>query len=194
MAFVCPLPPLKVYVRAEYLYDHREHHGELIHGIWCSVKAIRGQAFRFETYLPTFGALYDKLPVSAFLATEIKQPGAEPLLDLDVLEIWDALAYDVTVIDKPLIKGLRAEFYGKDGRLHAGEYLFTLDTCSPDPRIPDFTFSETAEDHKSYNEPHRSGAGRDEESSGASCAPSECLRNQTTQQEPHQAVYCGGNG
>lgn len=151
MAFVCPLPPLKVYVRAEYLYDHQAHQGELIHGIWCSVKAIRGQAFRFETYLPTFGAVYDKLPISAFLATDIKTPGVEPLLDLDVLEIWDALAYDVTVIDKPLLKGLRAEFYGKDGRLHPGEYLFTLDTCSPDPRIPDFTFSETAEDHKSYN-------------------------------------------
>lgn len=151
MAFVCPLPPVKVYVRAEYLYDHQSHHGELIHGIWCSVKAIRGQAFRFETYLPTFGALYDKLPISAFLATEVKQPGTGPLLDLDVLEIWDALAYDVTVIDKPLLKGLRAEFYGKDGKLHAGEYLFTLDTCSPDPRIPDFTFSESAEDHKSYN-------------------------------------------
>lgn len=151
MAFVCPLPPLKVYVRAEYLYDHQSHHGELIHGIWCSVKAIRGQAFRFETYLPTFGAVYDKLPISAFLATYIRKPGVEPLLDLDVLEIWDALAYDVTVIDKPLLKGLRAEFYGKDGRMHPGEYLFTLDTCSPDPRIPDFTFSETAEDHKSYN-------------------------------------------
>jgi len=151
MNFVCPLPPLKVNVRAEYLYDHQSHHGELVPGIWCSVKAIRGQAFRFETYLPTFGAVYDKLPISAFIAVGPKKPGSEPLLDLDVLEIWDALAYHVTVIDKPLLKGLRSEFYGKDGKLHAGEYLFTLDTCNPDPRIPDFTFSEAAEDHKSYN-------------------------------------------
>jgi hypothetical protein len=149
MNFVCPLPPFKVYVRAEYLYDHQAHHGELVQGIWCSVKAIRGQAFRFETYLPTFGAVYDKLPISAFLATEAKSTA--PLLDLDVLEIWDALAYYVTVVDKPLLKGLRAEFYGKDARLHKGEYVFTLDTCNPDPRIPDFTFSESAEDHKSYN-------------------------------------------
>ena len=151
MNLVCPLPPLKVYVRAEYLYDHQSHHGEFVEGIWCSVKAIRGQAFRFETYLPTYGALYDKLPISAFIAVDSKTPGDEPLLDLDVLEIWDALSYYVTVIDKPLLKGLRAEFYGKDGKMHAGEYLFTLDSCNPDPRIPDCTLSETAEDHKSYN-------------------------------------------
>jgi len=151
MTFVCPLPPLKLFVRAEYLYDHQSRHGELVEGIWCSVKSIRGQAFRFETYLPQYGALYDKLPISAFIATEIKTPSNDSLLDLDVLEIWDALAYYVTVIDKPLLKGLRAEFYGKDGKMHTGEYLFTLDTCNPDPRIPDFTFSETAEDHKSYN-------------------------------------------
>jgi hypothetical protein len=29
--------------------------------------------------------------------------------------------------------------------------MFTLDTCSPDPRIPDFTFSESIDEHKSYN-------------------------------------------
>lgn len=149
MAFVCPLPPVKVFVRAEYLYDHQAHQNELVEGIWVCVKAIRGQAFRFETYLPQYGAVYDKLPISAFMAKHVKKPG--PLLPLDVLEIWDALAYHVEVIDKPLLKGLRAEFYGKDAQLHTGEHMFTLDTCNPDPRIPDFTFSEQAEDHKSYN-------------------------------------------
>jgi hypothetical protein len=29
--------------------------------------------------------------------------------------------------------------------------MFTLDGCSPDPRIPDFGFSETVDEHKSYN-------------------------------------------
>ena len=52
MSFVCPLPPVKVLVRAEYLYDHQSGHGELVEGVWCSVKAHRGEAFRTETYLP----------------------------------------------------------------------------------------------------------------------------------------------
>lgn len=147
MSFVCPLPPVKVYVLAEYLYDHEARHGELVEGIWVSVKAIRGEAFRFETYLPQYGALYDKLPISAFTWNG----QIDELLPLDVLQIWDALSYHVDVVEKPFLKGLRAEFFGKDKVLHKGEYLFTLDTCNPDPRIPDFTFSETIDEHKSFN-------------------------------------------
>lgn len=149
MSFVCPLPPVKVYVRAEYLYDHQERQGELVDGIWVSVKAIRGEAFRFETYLPQYGALYDKLPISAFLWHDVIEEDDQ--LPLDVLQIWDALAYHVEVVDKPFLKGLRAEFFGKDKALHGGEYMFTIDTCNPDPRIPDFTLSETIDEHKSYN-------------------------------------------
>ena len=147
MNFVCPLPPIKVLVRAEYLYDHERGHGQYVPGLWCSVKAHRGEAFRFETYLPEYGALYDKLPIHAFLWKPLD--GED--LPLDMLQIWDALSYYVTVIDKPLLSGLRAEFFGKDKQLHKGEYVFTLDGCNPDPRIPDFGFSETVDEHKSYN-------------------------------------------
>ena len=68
-----------------------------------------------------------------------------------MLKIWDALSYHVTVVEKPFLKGLRAEFFAKDKVTYGGEYLFTIDTCNPDPRIPDFTFSETVDEHKSYN-------------------------------------------
>lgn len=146
MNFVCPLPPIKCFVRAEYLYDFERGHGELVDAIWVSVKSIRGEAFRFESYLPQFGALYDKLPISAYCWKPL-----EGELPLDALQIWDCLSYWVTVVEKPAIKGLRAAFYGKDRQLHEGEYLFTLDTCSPDPRIPDYGFSETIDEHKSYN-------------------------------------------
>lgn len=150
MNFVCPLPPIKVLVRPEYLYDFQcDADAPLVEGIWCSVKSIKGEAFRFETYLPEYGALYDKLPISAFWHSPRAPIG--DALPLDVLQIWDALSYHVTVVDKPLLKGLRAEFFAKDKQTYAGEYMFTLDTCSPDPRIPDFTFSETVDEHKSYN-------------------------------------------
>jgi hypothetical protein len=75
----------------------------------------------------------------------------DELLPLDVLQIWDCMSYHVEVIDKPFLKGLRAEFFGKDKQLHGGEYMLTIDSCNPDPRIPDFGFSETPEEHKSFN-------------------------------------------
>lgn len=149
MAFVCPLPPIKVRVRAEYLYNHEEGHNEFVEGVWVSVKSITGEAFRFETYLPEYGALYDKLPISAFVAVNVEPP--ETYLPLDVLQIWDAMSYHVTVVEKPLIKGLRAEFLSKTGVFQKGVYMFSLDNCNPDPRVPNFTFSETADEHKSFN-------------------------------------------
>lgn len=146
MNFVCPLPPLKCFVRAEYLYDHERGHGELVEAIWVSVKSIKGEAFRFESYLPQYAALYDKLPISAYCWKPV-----EGELTLDTLQIWDCLSYWVTVVDKPFLKGLRGGFFGKDKAMHFGEYMLTLDTCAPDPRIPDYTFSETIDEHKSYN-------------------------------------------
>lgn len=148
MSFVCPLPPIKVLVRPEYLYDFQcDKDAPLVEGIWCSVKSIKGEAFRFETYLPQYGALFDKLPISAFTWSG----QTDGTLPLDMLQIWDALSYHVTVVEKPLLKGLRAQFFAKDKQVYPGEFMFTLDTCSPDPRIPDFTFSESVDEHKSYN-------------------------------------------
>lgn len=150
MSFVCPLPPEKVWIRAEYLYDFDPNYeGDLIEGVWVSVKSIRGQAFRFETYLPEFGALYDKLPIDAFLWDYHCDLGDR--LPLDVLQIWDCMSYHIELIEKPFLKGLRAEFFGKDKQLHGGEYMWTIDSCEPDPRIPAFGFSETPEEHKSFN-------------------------------------------
>lgn len=149
MNLVCPLPPIKVLVRPEYLYDFDEQPRDLVEGIWVSVKSIKGEAFRFETYLPQYGALYDKLPISAFIHN--KSDENVEMLDLDELQIWDCLSHWVTVVEKPFLKGLRAEFYAKDKQTYWGEYMFTLDTCTPDPRIPDFGFSETVDEHKSYN-------------------------------------------
>jgi hypothetical protein len=149
MSFVCPLPPVRVLICAEYLYDLQRGEGEVVEGVWCSVKSIKGEAFRFETYIPETGAVFDKLPISAFLWHE--SAADDDLLPLDMLQIWDAMSYHVELIHKPLLAGLRCEFFGKDKKRHPGEYMFTLDNCNPDPRIPDFGFAESPDEHKSFN-------------------------------------------
>ena len=84
MAFlVANLPPVKVYVKKEYLYDHQKGHGELVEGVWITVKSIEGRALYFETYLPEYGALYDKLPISAF----VNSPDIKNNLKLEELEL-----------------------------------------------------------------------------------------------------------
>ena len=46
------LPSYEVWVRKEYLTDHKSGHGEFVKGVWVSAKSIPGRAFYFETYLP----------------------------------------------------------------------------------------------------------------------------------------------
>ena len=41
MAFlVHNLPPIEVFVKKEYLYDHQKGFGELTEGMWISVKSV----------------------------------------------------------------------------------------------------------------------------------------------------------
>ena len=55
---ICNLPNQKVYVRKEYLMDHKEGHGEFVEGHWVTAKSIPGRAFYFETFLPHTMGLY----------------------------------------------------------------------------------------------------------------------------------------
>lgn len=146
MAFlVHNLPPVHVFVRKEYLYDLEYGHGEFTPGVWISVKSVQGKALYFETLLTEYGALYDKLPISAF----VWKTNCGLLLPLDVLQLWDNFDYDITVIQKPLLS--RCEFFGKDRQMHGGEYMFTIDSAHRDKSFLDQNFSEHDPEHKSFN-------------------------------------------
>ena len=70
-------------------------------------------------------------------------------LALDVLQLWDCFDYDITVVQKPLLS--RCEFFGKDKKMHAGEYEFTIDNAHRDHSYIDTNFSEHDPEHKSFN-------------------------------------------
>ena len=147
---VANLPAIHCWVRREFLYDFQQGHGEYEPCIWISIKSIRGQAFRIESYLPRYGALYDKLPLSAYVSrTDNLDP--EQFLELDSLQIWDCMSYDIAILQKVFLRNLTCKFYAKNKKFYSGEYLFTVDNASPDTNIIDTSYSEQAEDHKSFN-------------------------------------------
>jgi len=147
MAFlVANLPPIKVYVKKEYLYDHEKGHGELVEGVWITVKSIEGRALYFETYLPEYGALYDKLPISAF----VNSPDIKLNLELEELELWDCFSYHITVIEKKNL-GERCKYLAPSKKWYYGKYLFTIDSCHADTNILNVSYSEVPEEHKSFN-------------------------------------------
>ena len=99
-ALICNLPSVEVWVRKEYLTDHQSGHGEFVKGVWVSVKSIPGRAFYFETYLPEYAAMYDKLPISAFVA-DPETPS--PDMNLPNLQFWNCMDYGVVSVDKKFI-------------------------------------------------------------------------------------------
>ena len=154
---VANLPPVECYVRKEYLYDLTQDpktgkllgEGEYTPCYWVSVKSMRGRALYIESLLTEYGALYDKLPLSAYVwRTDIDR---KDLLPLDNLEIWDAFSYNITVVQKSTLQGLRCAYFGKDKTLHHGEYLFTIDSCHSEPNELDISLSETPNEHKCFN-------------------------------------------
>jgi hypothetical protein len=150
MAFlVANTPPIHCYIRKEFLYDFEKGHGEFEPCIWVSIKSIRGQAFRIEAYLPNYGALYDKLPLHAFVSRTENLPGE--FLPLDTLQIWDCFDYDIAIVQKAFLSNLSCKFYAKDKKFYTGNYLFTVDNAHPDRNIIDMGYSEWPEDHKSFN-------------------------------------------
>ena len=148
---IASLPPLKCFVRREFLYNFTKGFGELEPAIWVSIKALRGQVFRIESLLPNYGALYDKLPLHAYVWREdVFSEDSDVDLPIDTLQLWDCMGYRFTVLEKIGLRNLGVKFLGKDKAWHHGRYLFTVDFCA-DGQDLDTGFTEQAEEHKSFN-------------------------------------------
>ena len=123
------LPSYEVWVRKEYLTDHKSGHGEFVKGVWVSAKSIPGRAFYFETYLPEYAAMFDKLPISAFLSSpEIPDPD----MTLHNLQFWNCMDYGVVAVQKQFIGSMHYEVYTRDFGNQTGTYICTLDNYHQD--------------------------------------------------------------
>jgi len=146
--FLCAnLPHIEVYVKKEYLYDLEKGHGELVEGVWVTVKSIQGRALYFETYLPEYGAVYDKLPISAFVWK--KDYEGEP--SLEELELWDCFSYDISVIEKQMLSGNQCKYLSPGKKWYNGWYMFTIDNANSTNLERNITYSEIPSQHKSFN-------------------------------------------
>ena len=107
MAFLCVnTPHIDVFVKKEYLYDLQKGHGELVEGVWVTAKSIQGRALYFETYIPEYGALFDKLPISAFVwKKDIKES-----IPLTELQLWDCFSYDICITEKQMLSGNQVKY------------------------------------------------------------------------------------
>jgi hypothetical protein len=129
---VANVPPTRVWVRKEYLYDLQKGHGEYALGYWVTCKSLTGRALQFETYLTEYAALFDKLPISAFLSWDPDYPDKpkEPTPDLALtdLQFWNGFDHGLTVVEKNLIFNMRFEILTRSAGVVGGTYYLQLTT------------------------------------------------------------------
>ena len=152
---VANLPPTKVWVHKAALRDYRDQFDEWTIGYWTTIKSIPGRGFYFETYLPEYGALYDKLTIDAFRVWDsdfYKGPDlSDKPLPIEDLQFWNCFDYGVTVIEKNLIGNMEFQVRTRSGKTVTGKYLFTVDNYHPSRDEPDYYFTEVPDEHKSFN-------------------------------------------
>jgi hypothetical protein len=153
---IANIPPIEVLIDKRFLYDWQRDDtgkvmgdGEWERGHWVTVKSVPNRALLFETYIDRFGAVYDKLPIHAFRWRPVE--GTERVFPLDFLQLWDNLSYNISVIEKRVLRGCKTICTMKDRSEVEGEYLFTIDTTHSDPNEVDTGWSETPNEHKSFN-------------------------------------------
>ena len=145
---ICNIPNQKVWVRREYLRDLEDGHGEFVEGHWVTAKSIPGRAFYFETFLPEYGALFDKLPISAFVSSP---ETLEVDMALPDLQFWNCMDYGVTCIQKQFIGSMDYEVWTKNHGRVKGSYIATLDNYHIHSDEVDYSTAEQPDEHKSIN-------------------------------------------
>jgi len=139
------IPATYAQVRREYLYDLKEHHGEVEDCLLLGFASITGRPVLFHAIMEN-GAVFYRLPISAFIQRGYK-PEEVPRMRLDELELWNCFSYYPSITTFDILASQTGKYIGKDKKWHQGHYLFTVDWAHPEGNIVDTDHSEIPQEH-----------------------------------------------
>ena len=140
------IPATYAKIRREFLYDLKDHHGEVEDCIIFGLASITGRALLFHSIMEN-GAVFYRLPIHAFIQRGFKVEDV-PRRRLDELELWNCFSYYPAITTYDILLGQSGKYYGKDKEWHTGQYLFTVDFAHPESNIVDTDHSEIPHEHK----------------------------------------------
>lgn len=130
-----PIPHFYCYARKQFFYNLEKHQNEYVRVMVFGIASVPGRAIGWHV-MTDFGAVFWRLPIHALCS----QPNTPPE-KLDNLQLWDCYGEKVSVTEFPALKGLKTKAKFKDGTVHDGEYMFTVDWW-------DNPYSDTPEQNK----------------------------------------------
>ena len=137
------IPPLKVWVKKEFLYDLEKGFNEFEYGILVSARAVVGSAMLFQVLMEN-GVLRDKLPIHALVLKK-----EAPNIPFHYLQLWNCFSANFSAICIDYLSGLKVDVKLKNGQWETGEYLWTFQWGSDYTHNIDLTLAADPFEHKS---------------------------------------------
>ena len=136
------IPYFKVWIRKEFTHNHRDFHGEYLHGLAIAVTAIPDRSLSFQVVFtgcedednringPHGGAMWARMPIQSLVADEVLDE-FPPRIPNHFVQPWDCssrhfsnIRYDRTS-SSPWITKIDGQFYN-------AKYYFTIDYTNGD--------------------------------------------------------------
>ena len=140
-------PVVECYVKKSHLSGRPSNtaEDEMVFGVLVGIRFILRRSPLFIVYIPSVGAVYDKVNQNAiFNKPELDFEGT---IDLDDVAWWDCLSKDWQLIEIPYFKYAEIEMTTRNKEQRQGVYLFT---CDPQDsgQNNDYGESEIWHEHK----------------------------------------------
>ena len=138
-------PYTECYVKKSFLSGNPIYgKDETVFGVLYGIRFVRARAPLFIVFLPSMGALYDKIDQCAIFNRE-ETP--DRIIRMNDVAWWDCISdyWQLTQIQG--IRRMNVEMFNRKGHKWEGDYLWTCDPQRPRDTI-DYGQSETWHEHK----------------------------------------------
>ncbi len=138
-------PYTECYVKKSFLSGNPVYgKDETVFGVLYGIRFVRARAPLFIVFLPSMGALYDKIDQCAIFNRE-ETP--DRIIRMNDVAWWDCISdyWQLTQIQG--LRGMDVEMFNRKGHKWEGDYLWTCDPQRPRD-VTDYGQSEVWHEHK----------------------------------------------
>jgi len=138
-------PYTECYVKKSFLSGNPNYgKDETIFGVLYGIRFIRGRAPLYIVYLPSMGAMYDKVDQCAIFN---RSQAPEKEIRMNDVAWWDCISDYWQLTQLQGIRHMDVQLQNKKGHIWEGSYLWTCDPQRPRETL-DYGQSETWHEHK----------------------------------------------
>ena len=125
------IPVTYAQIRREYLYDLKNHHGEVEDCIIFGMASITGRPILFHAIMEN-GAIFYRLPISCVYTKRLSS--RKKFLNVDLMSYSSGIVLVIILLSHSwdILDGQAGKYIGKDKKWHSGKYLFTVDFAHPE--------------------------------------------------------------